>query len=128
MTITVLAECDLWMHANAAYPLSLTLPHDKVGKDQDSLGLFQQRPRWWFEKREDSLDERVRTLMDARRSAKLFIRELVGVPNWESIEPWKASQLVQRSAFTDGSNYRARVAQANRILSGGPRYFTNGGT
>jgi hypothetical protein len=31
------------MYANNAVPASLKYPHDRVGNDHDSIGLFQQR-------------------------------------------------------------------------------------
>lgn len=126
-TITALAESDLYMQANANNPLSLTLPHDRVGSDKDSLGLYQQRTKWWFETAGDSEDERVRTLMDATRSSRLFFAALQRVPNWQALDPWVAAQAVQRSGTADGSNYKARMAQAQAALAGGPNYFTRKG-
>lgn len=122
--ITALAESDLYQHANAAYPLSLTLPHDRVSKDQDSLGVYQQRPKWWHVSASDPLDKRVRDLMDTATSARLFFRELVKIPGWRNLDPWVAAQAVQRSSFADGSNYQARMATARAAIAGAPTYFT----
>lgn len=122
--MTALAESDLYLYANTAHPLSLTLPHDRVGADQDSLGLFQQRPRWWGTGTDD---ERVRQLMDPATSADLFFDALLRVVGWQKLYPWQAAQAVQRSAFSDGSNYLARLGQAQKAIAGGPRFFTDGG-
>lgn len=37
---TVLVETNLWMYANGKVPESLKIPHDKVGSDGKSVGLF----------------------------------------------------------------------------------------
>ena len=50
------------MYANANVPASMALPHDAVGFDHDSVGLFQQRQAWGP----------VSVLMDAHGSAGLF--------------------------------------------------------
>jgi Peptidase_C39 like family len=44
---TGLVESDLYMHANEGDPETLNYPHDKISKDYDSSGIFQQRPVWW---------------------------------------------------------------------------------
>lgn len=119
--MVALAESDLYVQANSKIPLSLTLPHDRVGGDHDSLGVFQQRPRFWGD---GSEDDKVRQLMDPAESARLFYAALVRVRNWTSIDPWVAAQAVQCSAFANGSNYRARMTAAALAIAGGPRYFT----
>lgn len=50
------------MYANAGIPASMNLPHDAVGFDHDSVGLFQQRLAWGP----------IEALMDPNRSAGLF--------------------------------------------------------
>jgi hypothetical protein len=40
---TALTESGLRMYANANNPQSLRLPHDAVGSDHGSVGLFQQQ-------------------------------------------------------------------------------------
>lgn len=119
--MTALDESDLYMYANAAHPLSLTLPHDRVGSDKNSLGLFQQRLQWWGTGTED---ERVQQLMDPGKSADLFFEALQRVVGWEKMFPWQACQAVQRSGTPDGSNYHARLGQAQAAIAGAPDYFT----
>ena len=63
------------MYANSTVPESLKYPHDAVGSDHDSLGIFQQRAGAW-----GSVAER----MDAYKSAQWFFRALQRVPNWET--------------------------------------------
>lgn len=79
------------MYANSNVPASLALPHDAVGSDHDSVGLFQQRQTWGP----------TATLMNPALSAGLFYDALVRVPNWESIDLGVAAQKVQISAQPD---------------------------
>lgn len=69
---------------------SLAYPHDAVGRDHGSVGLFQQQWPWW-----GSFDQ----LMDATASAGLFFDRLVDVDGWESLPVTVAAQRVQRSAY-----------------------------
>lgn len=71
---------------------SLELPHDAVGTDHGSLGVFQQQWPWW-----GSMQE----LMDPATSARKFYEALVKVSGWESLPVTVAAQRVQRSAFPD---------------------------
>jgi murein DD-endopeptidase MepM/ murein hydrolase activator NlpD len=100
---TALQESKLKMYANSnpRYPMvraqSLALPHDAVGTDHDSVGLFQQRPSppaggggWGT----------VPELMNPAISAKKFYEALIKkVPGWERMRLTEAAQRVQRSAF-----------------------------
>jgi cell wall-associated NlpC family hydrolase len=77
--------------------------------EQDSLGLFQQRPsQGWGTPAQ---------LMDPVYATDAFVRRLLEVPNWQKIAPWLAAQDVQRSADSDGSNYEANWGRAGRILA-----------
>ncbi|MEU4295336.1 CHAP domain-containing protein [Kribbella sp. NPDC026596] len=76
----------------------------------DSRGLFQQRDSW------GPLNVR----MDPTGSAGLFYAALANVPGWTSMEPWKAAQAVQRSAFADGDNYRSNYEAAVRLVGAPP--------
>jgi hypothetical protein len=128
--MTALAESDLYRYSNPLYPLSSAVPNDGAPparwaySTKNSLGLFQQRPQWWGV---GSEDDRVRQLMDARVSARLFFTALKNVLDWQTLDPWVAAQAVQRSEYGDGSNYRARMKQAQDAIAGGPRYFTDRG-
>ncbi len=76
---------------------------DKAGPD--SRGLFQQRNGW------GPLDVR----MDPRGASGLFYAALLKVPAWMALEPWKAAQAVQRSAFSDGRNYKSNYEHAAEL-------------
>ena len=66
-TATAMAESRLQVLANASVPESMALPHEGIGVDHDSMGLFQQRASW------GSVAQR----MDPRNSARLFYARLL---------------------------------------------------
>ena len=77
--------------------------------DQDSLGLFQQRPsQGWGTPAQ---------IMDPTYATDAFVGRLVSVPHWQQIAPWLAAQDVQQSADLDGSNYEPNWVPAGRILA-----------
>lgn len=43
---TAFQESSIRILANSKVPASLNYPHDGVGSDHDSVGIFQQRPSW----------------------------------------------------------------------------------
>ncbi|HEY3503223.1 MAG TPA: M23 family metallopeptidase [Actinocatenispora sp.] len=115
---TALQESSLHVYANdnPTYPLvvahSMALPHDTVGHDHDSVGLFQQRPSapegaggWGT----------VKELMDPATSATKFYKKLVSLPGWEQLPVTIAAQLVQNSAFPDA--YAKWESDATNIVN-----------
>lgn len=88
---TGMTESKLRMYANARVPASMSIPHEVVGADHLSVGLFQQQP-WWGA---------IPVLMDARGSARAFYAALLKVPGWESMPLARRAQAVQRSAYPD---------------------------
>lgn len=105
--MTALAESSLLILGNPNDPDGLSLPNQGIGYDHDSVGLFQQRPPW------GSVAQR----MDAISSTNLFMNALTDVPRWDQIDPWMAAQLTQRSAFSDGRNYRVQLPRAVGITN-----------
>lgn len=109
---TALTESGLFMYANANNPESLQLPHDLVGSDHGSVGLFQQQvggavnstANWGT----------TAELMDPVISTRKFLNALLRI-DWMPMTNWAAAQAVQRSAFSDGSNYQQHDAHAIRI-------------
>lgn len=107
---TPLVETNMRMYANSKVPESLTLPHDAVGSDGFSVGLFQQQivksanGYWWAD---------CATCMDATKSAGLFYDRLVKLSyNDTSKSPGSFAQAVQQSAFPDRYDQRMSEAQA----------------
>lgn len=103
--MTAITESDLRILANPNDPSGGAYPSQGVGHDHDSLGLFQQRPSW------GSAAQR----MSATESTNLFVDALLAIPNWVDQPPWRAAQLVQKSAF-DG---RPRPANDGSTIVGG---------
>lgn len=115
--VTVLQESTGFMYANEAVPASLDLPHDRVGADHDSVGLFQQRPAWGS----------TADLMDPAVSARKFWGinppgtgpwppGLKDVPQWENMSVNDAAQTVQVSAVPDA--YGRWEPVARQLLTG----------
>jgi cell wall-associated NlpC family hydrolase len=78
--------------------------------DQDSLGLFQQRPsQGWGTPAQ---------IMDPTYATVAFVRRLLSLAHRQRMPPWLAAQDVQRSAYSDGSNYEANWQGAGAILAG----------
>lgn len=93
-TAFVEAGNPIQMWANRAVPASLEFPHDAVGSDHDSVGIFQQRDNGAW----GTLAQR----MDAYQSAGLFFDAMLSkFPNWQSMDPGAVAQGVQVSAFPD---------------------------
>lgn len=82
------------------------------GNDYDSVGLFQQRPRWSGSAYDYGWGT-VKQCMNVDHAAGIFLDNLLNV--WRGRSNWLAIQAVQRSAFDDGSNYRAHDAWAIRL-------------
>jgi len=95
---TAMQESSLLNHANDNdnYPevkrLSMALPHEAVGHDHDSVGLFQQRPI-----EGDGSWGTVQELMTPSTAAEKFYRALKRVDGWEQMRLTDAAQAVQHS-------------------------------
>ena len=106
--ITVaLTESSLQNYANSNVPESLNIPHDNVGRDHMSVGVFQQQVGIWGTASE---------LMNVNNSAKLFYDALAKVKNRADMTIPQAAQTVQRSAFSDGSNYAKQQETAKQVM------------
>ena len=93
----------------AAVRRSLNHPHDDVGNNLDSVGIFQQRPTSGWGPPE--------ILIDPVKSAELFFDELVRVPGWRTMPPWESAQAVQSSPSSDGEIYRDSYDRATGIVA-----------
>ncbi|MBV9821933.1 MAG: LysM peptidoglycan-binding domain-containing protein [Actinobacteria bacterium] len=109
---TALAESGLRMYANANNPASMQLPHDAVGNDHGSVGLFQQQVGGAPHSTADWGS--TTDLMNPVVSTEKFLDALLET-NWLHLTNWEAAQAVQRSAIADGSNYRQHDAEAIEI-------------
>ena len=107
---TALVESDLVMYANYSVPDSLNIPHQAVGSDYDSVGLFQQRCPMWGP---------AAVLMDPAKSAGLFYNQLQHLDYNGPESPGSYAQAVQRSAFPDRYDQHFNDAQTlyNRLAA-----------
>lgn len=96
------------MYANKKVPASLKYPHDAVGSDYDSVGIFQQRATFY---------PNIAANMNAGKSAAQFFKGMKGIKGWKSMEVGKLCQKVQRSAYP--TRYAQRVSQAKKICAAG---------
>jgi len=87
---------------------SLEYPHDEVGNNLDSIGLFQQRPTtgWGAPER----------LIDPRSASGLFYDHLLKIPDWQSGVPWQTAQKVQSSPSADGGIYERSYERAVMVV------------
>lgn len=94
---------------------------DFVGPD--SRGMFQQRDPWGPEA--DRLDPAKATAMflDGGQGGQPGLLSY----DWQSMPDHLAAQAVQRSAFSDGSNYAAKGSQADQIIACGQRIVIGDG-
>jgi murein DD-endopeptidase MepM/ murein hydrolase activator NlpD len=85
---------------------SLQLPHDGVGSDHGSLGVFQQQYPWW-----GSIEQ----LMTPATAARKFYGALLRVPRWQTLTVTEAADAVQRSAYPDA--YANTEGLARQLLA-----------
>jgi phage-related protein len=90
--MTALVESSIRNLANPSVPESMNLPHQGVGNDHDSVGIFQQRNSW------GSAADR----LNPTTTTKLFMQRLLGLGNSRlGMTMGQAAQTVQVSAFPD---------------------------
>ncbi|KAJ5160587.1 uncharacterized protein N7482_007591 [Penicillium canariense] len=105
---TALVESSILIYANNDVPESLKYPHDKVGSDHDSVGIFQQRAMFY---------PNIAADMDAAKSAAQFFAKMKNISGWKTMSVGTLCQKVQGSAYP--TRYAERVAEAEKICSAG---------
>ncbi|WP_018352784.1 hypothetical protein [Longispora albida] len=104
---TALQESQLLNLANTGSAESLNLPHEGIGWDHDSVGLFQQRPvSGWGSIAECQLPG---------YAAAKFYGALLRVRGWQNMPVTVAAQTVQGSAFPD--HYAKHEDRATAIVA-----------
>jgi hypothetical protein len=104
---TAMQETSLHDLANPDVPESMALPHESTGEDQDSVGLFQQRPSAGWGS--------VAELMNPATAAGKFYTPMLQVPGWQTMALAAVAQRVQRSAFPDA--YAKWEGPAERLVA-----------
>jgi hypothetical protein len=103
---TAMQESNLYNLANGGVPESLNYPNQGTGYDNDSVGLFQQRPSSGWGS--------VADLMKPAYAARQFFVALLQVPGWQQLSVTVAAQTVQVSAFPDA--YAQHEENANTVV------------
>lgn len=103
---TAMQESTLLNYASGVLPESQSYPHQAIGWDHDSVGLFQQRPSsgWGT----------VEELMDPEYATQAFLSALEEIPGWQDLPLTVAAQAVQVSAFPDA--YAQHEWAANAVV------------
>ncbi|MEU6202086.1 hypothetical protein ABZ814_00650 [Micromonospora musae] len=104
---TAMQESNLYNYASGVLPESQNYPHQAIGWDHDSVGLFQQRPSsgWGT----------VRELMRPAFAAEAFYLALLKVPGWQDMALTYAAQSVQISGFPDA--YAQHEQRATTVVN-----------
>ncbi|PZF92488.1 peptidase M23 [Micromonospora deserti] len=104
---TAMQESNLYNYASGVLPESQDYPHQAIGWDHDSVGLFQQRPSsGWGE---------VGQLMDPEFATRQFLAALTRVPGWQQMRLTDAAQAVQISAYPE--HYAKHEWRATRVVN-----------
>lgn len=107
---TAMQESRISVLANTNVPHSFKYkPRDGYGRDHDSVGIFQQRVKFYCV-------NDLQYCMDPRRSAMKFYNGLKGVKGWKGMPVTVAAQRVQGSAFPDA--YAKHTGDAKKIVAG----------
>jgi len=103
--MVIAAESNWHMYANNAVPESLGYVYDPgfISKDGSSVGLYQQQNfgEW------GTIAQR----MNTKASTQMFLQHLQRY-DWRNMDRAAACQAVQRSKYSDGSNYKTHEATA----------------
>ncbi|MEU6078510.1 peptidase M23 [Micromonospora sp. NPDC047074] len=103
---TAMQESNLYNVASGVLPESRNYPHQGIGWDHDSVGLFQQRSSsGWGE---------VGQLMDPEFATRQFLAALARVPGWQQMRLTDAAQAVQISAYPE--HYAKHEWRATKVV------------
>ncbi|MEU5907623.1 peptidase M23 [Micromonospora sp. NPDC047467] len=103
---TAMQESNLYNVASGVLPESQNYPHQGVGWDHDSVGLFQQRSSSGWGP--------VGRLMDPAFATRQFLSALQQVPGWQQMRLTDAAQAVQISAYPE--HYQQHEWRAVRVV------------
>lgn len=101
-------QSNILIYANNGVPASLNYPHDAIGSDSDSVGIFQQRAVYY---------PNISCDMDAACSAGQFFDKMVNIAGWQTMDVGTLCQKVQVSAYP--ARYSQHVGEATSICSAG---------
>ena len=99
-------QSSILIYAKSDVPASLNYPHDAVGNNYDSVGIFQQRAVYY---------PNIAADMDPAKSAAQFFAIMKGISGWQTMNVGTLCQKVQKSAYPD--RYEENVPAAQSICS-----------
>ncbi|MFI5825456.1 peptidoglycan DD-metalloendopeptidase family protein [Streptomyces rishiriensis] len=102
--MTAFQESSLFNLASPAVPESLDYPHDRLGLNKASVGLFQQQHTMGWGTVQDLMNPEIstRTFFEGRDNPGASpARGLFDYPGWETLAPGVAAQTVQKSGHPD---------------------------
>jgi len=105
--VTARQESTIRVLANSNVADSYKYPHDGVGSDHDSVGIFQQRPSWGT----------IKDRMDPANSADKFLNKLKTIHDWWTLDIDVAAQRVQVSKFPEA--YKQWIPLARSVCDAG---------
>ncbi|MDO3705980.1 peptidase M23 [Micromonospora sp. C28SCA-DRY-2] len=103
---TAMQESNLYNYASGVLPESQNYPHQAIGWDHDSVGLFQQRPSSGWGP--------VGRLMEPEFATRQFLSALEQVPGWQRMRLTDAAQAVQISAYPE--HYAKHEWRASKVV------------
>ncbi|KAK0546145.1 hypothetical protein OC846_005384 [Tilletia horrida] len=103
---TGITEANLLNYANSDVDASYNYLYDAVSSDYDSVGVFQQRVTYYPDLDAD---------MDPKQAAAAFLKKMVNVDGWETMDVGELCQTVQGSAYP--TRYSDNVSSARDICS-----------
>lgn len=125
-TITMMVETGMQNYASSAVPETLQFPHDRVGSDHDSAGLFQQRVNQGaYGSAAQIMDPSYSTRMffgappqgaPANRAWGLLDYERIKGKDWLSVDPGSVVADIQRPAESYRYRYGLWVEAAQKVI------------
>jgi hypothetical protein len=101
---TAITESNIYIYANKNVPKSKDYPYDKIGSDHDSVGVFQQRVKYY------PLAEAI----NPAKSAHLFFKKLKTVKDWKKAKTDKQIGVVCQKV--QGSGKRLTISPSKLCL------------
>jgi hypothetical protein len=95
---TAITESNIYIYANKNVPKSKNYPYDKIGSDHDSVGVFQQRVKYY------PLAEAI----NPAKSAHLFFKKLKTVKDWKKAKTDKQISVVCQKVQGSGKSAESR--------------------
>ena len=93
---TAIVESNIYIYANENVPASKEYHHDKVGSDHDSVGIFQQRAKYYP----------LAAAMSPAKSARMFFAQMKTVQNWKLAKKVNEIGIVAQKVQVSGESLR----------------------